>query len=50
MPTEYAWFPPTGQYGGGHRINAKEAEIFGREVMPLLQETEPVTLQGGEMP
>ena len=26
MPTEYAWFLPTGRYGDGHRINAKEPE------------------------
>jgi alkanesulfonate monooxygenase len=26
MPTEYAWFLPTGQYGDGHKINAKVAE------------------------
>ncbi|MFP6888933.1 MAG: LLM class flavin-dependent oxidoreductase [Nitrospinota bacterium] len=26
MPTEYAWFLPTGQYGDGHRINAEVAE------------------------
>lgn len=26
MPTEYAWFLPTGQYGDGHKINSKVAE------------------------
>ncbi len=26
MPTEYAWFLPTGEYGDGHRINSKVAE------------------------
>lgn len=26
MPTEYAWFLPTGQYGDGHQINSRVAE------------------------
>ncbi len=26
MSTEYAWFLPTGRYGDGHQINAKEPE------------------------
>ncbi len=26
MSTEYAWFLPTGRYGDGHRVNAKEPE------------------------
>lgn len=26
MPTEYAWFLPTGRYGDGHRINEKTPE------------------------
>ncbi|MDA1000390.1 MAG: hypothetical protein O2807_07730 [bacterium] len=26
MPTEYAWFLPTGSYGDGHKINAEVTE------------------------